>query len=218
MANKELEAFSYSVSHDLRDRFAASTASALRSSKITRIQRQGTARTYTRSDATVSGMIDDLLSLARVSREQMKLEQVDLSAMAAAILHEFHSREPGREVKFAIGKGIAVCADPRLMHIVLDNLFGNAWKFTAKKIDARIELGSEERDGQTVYFVRDKGAGLDMKYAGKLFGTFPRLHSTGDFPGSGVGLAIVQRLIHRQGGKVWSEAEVNQGANFFFTL
>jgi light-regulated signal transduction histidine kinase (bacteriophytochrome) len=104
------------------------------------------------------------------------------------------------------------------MHIVLDNLLGNAWKFTAKKIDARIELGSEERDGQTVYFVRDKGAGLDMKYAGKLFGTFPRLHSTGDFPGSGVGLAIVQRLIHRQGGKVWSEAEVNQGANFFFTL
>jgi PAS domain S-box-containing protein len=221
-ANKELEAFSYSVSHDLRaplrsiDGFSlalmedyADTLDSEARGHLERI-RAATQR--------MAQLIDDLLKLARVTRSEMRNEAVDLSAMAKVIFAEFQTLEPERRVECVVQDGVAGNGDPELLRVVLENLLGNAWKFTMKKPTARIELGMFKRDGRQVNFVRDDGPGFDMAYVGKLFGTFQRLHATTEFPGTGIGLASVRRIIHRHGGRTWAEGLKQKGATFFFTL
>jgi len=148
----------------------------------------------------------------------MKRETVDLSALAQTIATELQQSDPDREVDFTIGPGLTTTGDSHLIRVALQNLLSNAWKFTGKHPEARIEFGYVETDGQTAYFVRDDGAGFDMAYADKLFGAFQRLHSPSEFDGTGVGLATVQRIIHRHGGNVWDESAVEQGTTFYFTL
>jgi light-regulated signal transduction histidine kinase (bacteriophytochrome) len=166
----------------------------------------------------MGNLIDDLLNLSRFSRGEMTRERVDLSTMAHEVADELLVTESQRDVEFVIADGLIAETDPRLLRIVLANLFGNAWKFTAKQPHARIEFGSSEVKGAKEYFLRDNGAGFDELYASKLFGVFQRLHADCDFPGTGIGLATVQRIIHRQGGRVWAEGKVEQGATFHFTL
>jgi signal transduction histidine kinase len=160
-------------------------------------------------------LIDDLLNLSRI---ELRPQEVDLSALAKGILAEFQQREPERAVECVIPDGVVGQDDPRLLHMVLENLLGNAWKFSGKKPEGRIELGTAPQDGQTVYFISDNGTGFDMTYANKLFGVFERLHTAGEFPGTGVGLSIVQRIIHRHGGQIWAESAPGKGATFSFTL
>jgi PAS domain S-box-containing protein len=222
-ANSELEAFSYSVSHDLRaplrgvdgfsqallDRYA-DTLDDKGKHYLQRI-RAGTQR--------MGELIDDLLQLSRVTRSEMHRTKVDLSALATAIAAELSSTQPERQVEWALAPGLFADGDARLLRIVLENLLNNAWKFTSSRIHSRIELNVIfQEDAKFAYFVRDNGAGFDMAYANKLFGAFQRLHSTTQFPGTGIGLATVQRIIHRHGGRVWAEGTVEQGATFYFTL
>jgi PAS domain S-box-containing protein len=221
-ANKELEAFSYSVSHPLRAPLRS--IDGFRSALMEDYGRQldGQAKNYLgrirAATQRMAQLIDDLLNLARVSRGEMRHEQVDLSTMAKVILTDLHNGEPERNVECVVPEGVAAEGDPRLLRVVLENLLGNAWKFTRKKPQAKIELGVAKQDGQKVYFVRDDGAGFDMTYVGKLFGTFQRLHTAEDFSGSGVGLATVQRIIHRHGGRVWAQGAEGEGATITFTL
>ncbi len=163
-------------------------------------------------------LIDDILRLSRITRAQLRIARVDLSALARSVAEDLKQVEPGRRVEFVIEPGCEAFADENLMHIVLENLLGNAWKFTSKKEDARIEFGRATRDGAPVFYVRDNGAGFDMQYAEKLFGAFQRLHATSEFPGTGVGLASVQRVIHRHGGEVWIEGRVGEGAMASFSI
>ncbi|HTW93668.1 MAG TPA: ATP-binding protein, partial [Tepidisphaeraceae bacterium] len=163
-------------------------------------------------------LIDDLINLSRATRGEMKHEQVDLGDMARTVLSDLEKSSAGRHVEVRIGDGLVLEADPRLMRVVLDNLLGNAWKFTSKQDDACIEVGSAIEDNQKVFFVRDNGAGFDMTYADRLFGAFQRFHSPDDFPGTGIGLATVQRIIHRHGGRIWARSEVGKGATFFFVI
>ena len=222
-ANKELEAFSYSVSHDLRAplRSIDGFSQAVLEDYAGRLDDQG--RDYlSRVRAATQHMgqlIDDLIKLARVARAEIKREAVDLSALAGEVLAELQKREPGRRVECHIEPGLAAEGDARLLRVVLDNLLGNAWKFTGRQPQPRIEFGATRgADGEPAFFVRDNGAGFDMTYAGKLFGAFQRLHTVHDFPGTGVGLATVQRIVHRHGGRVWAEGAVGKGATFYFTL
>ncbi len=221
-ANKELEAFSYSVSHDLRMPLRSIDGFSLALMEDCADKLDGQSRAYLEriraATQRMSQLIDDLLNLARVTRSEMRHEVVDLSAMAKGILAEFQKREPEREVECVVPDGVVGHGDPRLLQVVLENLLGNAWKFTMKKPQARIELGVEQWDEQTVYFVRDDGPGFDMRYVDKLFGTFQRLHAASEFPGSGVGLAIVQRVIYRHGGRTWAQGVEGKGATFSFTL
>ena len=163
-------------------------------------------------------LIDDLLNLARVTRAEMHPAALDMTAMARSIADELRASEPSRSVDFVVADGLVAVGDARLLHVVLENLLRNAWKFTSKRPHARIEVG--ERSGATghAYFVRDNGAGFDMAHAAKLFGAFQRLHALAEFPGTGVGLATVQRIVHRHAGRVWAEAEVDRGATFFIAL
>lgn len=163
-------------------------------------------------------LIEDLLNMSRVTHIEMKIQQVSLSALARSIAAELQRREPDRQVEFVIADGIAVKGDQHLLRIVLENLLSNAWKFTAKHPSARIYFGIAEHEGQKAYFIRDNGAGFDMAYIGKLFTPFQRLHSATEFPGTGIGLALVQRIVHRHGGRVWAEGEVEKGATFYFSL
>lgn len=163
-------------------------------------------------------LIDDLLKLSRVARAEFTRDRVDLSALALEIAQELHEAQPERVVDCIIEKGVSADGDARLLRIALDNLIGNAWKFTAKQPLARVEFGAARTGAEMVYFVRDNGAGFDMKYAGKLFSAFQRLHKTEDFPGTGIGLATVQRVVARHGGRVWAEAAPEKGATVFFTL
>jgi light-regulated signal transduction histidine kinase (bacteriophytochrome) len=163
-------------------------------------------------------LIDDLLNLSRVARSEIKAEGVDLSAVAHAIAAELQKAEPARQVEFVIGEQVTATGDRRLLRVALENLLGNAWKFTAKRTRARIEFGMTGSNGTRAYFVRDNGAGFDMAYTDKLFGAFQRLHATTEFNGTGIGLATVQRIIHRHSGRVWAEAKVEQGATFYFTV
>ena len=221
-ANKELEAFSYSVSHDLRaplrsiDGFSLALledyADKLEPEALDFLQRIRAAT------QRMAGLIDDLLSLARATRGEMRHEPVDLAAMANAIVASLRKEEPQRDVQFVVGDSLTVLGDPRLLQVVLDNLLRNAWKFTGKKPHARIELKALRDNGKIVYSICDDGSGFDMKYAGKLFGIFQRLHAATDFPGSGVGLAIVKRIIQRHGGTIRAEGAVDKGASFSFTL
>jgi light-regulated signal transduction histidine kinase (bacteriophytochrome) len=163
-------------------------------------------------------LIDDVLQLARMTRTEMNPETVNLSEMAGSILEDIQKADPERSVTVNIKDGLSARGDKRLLHILLTNLLGNAWKFTSKTQNAEITFGQEVSDGKDVYFVCDNGAGFDMKFSDKLFGAFQRLHGTDEFDGTGIGLATVQRVINRHGGKVWAEAAVNIGATFYFTL
>ena len=167
-------------------------------------------------------LIDDILSLSRLSRIEMMVRETDLSRIANMIIQEYREREPDRQVEVVIEPGLVDICDPNLLEVVLDNLLANAWKFMSKRENARIEFGrfleNQENPQRWVYFVRDNGAGFDMHYADKLFGAFQRLHAMNEFSGTGIGLATVQRIIHQHGGRVWANAEVNQGATLYFTL
>ncbi len=163
-------------------------------------------------------LIDDMLNLARTARYELVRGQVDLSALAREILPELQKAEPERRVTFIIAPDMIVEGDRTLLRVVLENLLGNAWKFTSKQPDARVEFGVQDEGGRTVYSVRDNGAGFDMKHAGKLFGAFQRLHDGSEFPGSGIGLATVQRIVHRHGGQVWAKSAVGEGATFYFVV
>lgn len=221
-ANKELESFSYSVSHDLRAPLRAvdGFSQVLAEEYADKLGPEG-ARYLERVQAgarRMAQLIDDLLNLARVTRSELWSERVDLSALAYAVTTELQQAAPARKVNFVIAEGVEGRGDPRLLRIVLENLLGNAWKYTAKQAAARIEFGRTERDGQRVYFVRDDGVGFDMAHAEELFLPFTRLHAPAEFEGTGIGLATVQRIIHRHGGRVWAEAAVGEGATFYFTL
>ena len=221
-ANRELEAFAYSVSHDLRAplRSIDGFSHILLENHAGNFDAEGRDCLHRVRAASqrMGQLIDDLLTLSRVTRDGMHREPVELGSVARAIAAELQERQPGRSVTFAIADGLAAEGDPRLLRVMLENLLGNAWKFTGRRDAAVITFGQAEQDGQTVYFVKDNGAGYDMAYADKLFGAFQRLHTSADFPGTGIGLATVQRIIHRHGGRVWAEGEVDRGATFHFTL
>jgi PAS domain S-box-containing protein len=221
-ANRELEAFSYSVAHDLRSPLRAidGFSQALLDDYGEKLDRDG--RDYLErvrgSAQHMAHLIDDLLTLSRVTRAEMRLEPIDLGELARPILARLKSLAPERRVQVVIGDGLGVFGDPGLLAIVLENLLGNAWKFTSKRNEARIELGRTEQKGGNVFFVRDDGAGFDLAYADRLFGVFQRLHHEKEFEGTGIGLATVQRIVKRHGGRIWAEGEIDRGAVFFFTL
>lgn len=222
MANRELEAFSYSVSHDLRTPLRGIDGFSKLLLEKYQDRLDATARDYlnrVRAAATRMGqLIDDLLDLSRIGRTEMRRMPVNLSAIAATIVESLRQREPQRNVSVDIASGMEAEGDPGLLRILLENLLGNAWKFTGKTAQAGIEMGMTVLDGKNVFHVRDNGAGFDMRYVGKLFAPFQRLHNVTDFPGTGIGLAIVQRIVARHGGQVWVEATENRGAVFFFIL
>ena len=222
VVNKELEAFSYSVSHDLRAplRSIDGFSSALMEDYADKLDEQGVSYLARIRAATrrMAQLIDDLIKLAYVTRSEMHTEQVDLSEMANVVLAECRKADPNRQVECVVQEDVVGSGDPILLRSVLENLLGNAWKFTSKREGARIEFASAQQDGHPVYLVRDNGAGFDMTYGEKLFGAFQRLHAAAEFPGTGVGLATVQRIIHRHGGRVAAEGAEDKGATFSFTL
>ena len=221
-ANRELEAFSYSVSHDLRSPLRAidGFSKALLDGYQNLLDERGKDYLQRVRAATqrMGQLIDDLLKLSRLTRGGMNITQVDLSAMAREVAAELQKSNPGRQVSFRIADGIGAMCDGHLLKVVFENLLGNAWKFTGNKEQATIEFATTQADGAPAYFIRDDGAGFDMAYSDKLFATFQRLHLDREFPGTGIGLSLVQRIIHRHGGKVWAEGAVDQGATFYFTL
>ena len=220
--NKELEAFCYSVSHDLRAplRSVDGFSKALVEDFGDKLDSQGKdyVRRVRRASQRMGQLINDLLSLSRITRSELHHEKVDLSEIAQKIVTELQEKESKRQVEVVIPKGIVVDGDARLLLIVMENLLYNAWKFTGKQPHARIEFGAKQNENKTVYFVNDDGTGFDMAYANKLFGTFQRLHAPAEFEGTGIGLATVQRIIHRHGGRIWAKGAVGQGATFYFTV
>jgi two-component system NtrC family sensor kinase len=222
VANRELEAFSYSVSHDLRAplRTIDGYSRALLEDHAASLDEQGRAHLqFIRQGCRQMGqLIDDLLNLSRVIQHEIRIEPTDLAAIAREVIEGLQGADPQRRVEFQAPAQLLVEGDPGLLRAALENLLANAWKFTRKKAEAAIELGSVQCAGETVYFVKDNGAGFDMGYASKLFGAFQRLHSAQDFPGTGIGLATVQRIIHRHEGRIWAEGVVEGGATFHFTL
>jgi signal transduction histidine kinase len=221
-ANRELEAFSYSVSHDLRAplRSIAGFGNILLRDYAPRLDARGMdcIRRMIAATERMSQLIDDLLNLSRISRADFNRQPADLSALAATVIQDLRAAEPARTIDVKIQPGMRASADPRLLRIALNNLLGNAWKFTRSNPDAFIEFSMNSRDGESVYSVRDNGAGFDMDYAENLFTPFQRLHQATEFPGTGIGLAIVQRIIHRHGGRIWAEGKPGEGAAFHFTL
>ncbi|MBM3359026.1 MAG: PAS domain S-box protein [Betaproteobacteria bacterium] len=222
VANKELESFAYSVSHDLRAPLRSIDGFSRALLEDYRDRLDDTGKDYLRRvrNATLrmGNLIDDLLTLSRITRSEMRQENVNVSTVAREIAAELQTDDPEREVEFEIQTGIRAKADLSLLRVALQNLLYNAWKFTGRAAKSRIEFGTVRREGRQVYFVRDNGVGFDMAYADKLFGAFQRLHSESEFPGTGVGLATVQRIVRRHGGDVWAEGAVDRGATFFFTL
>ncbi len=221
-ANKELEAFSYSVSHDLRAplRGIDGFSQILLTRYLDQLDERGQdyLRRVRRASQRMGELIDDLLQLSRISRAELRLTDVDLSALAGEIAEELGRREPARAVEWRIQPGLRARGDAGLLRIVLDNLLGNAWKFTGKLDHAVIEFSLDQDDGEPVFHVRDNGAGFNMAYVHKLFGAFQRLHATDEFEGTGIGLATVQRIIRRHGGYVWAESAAGKGASFHFTI
>lgn len=221
-ANKELEAFAYSVSHDLRAPLRGIDGWSLAlledyAGKLDQRAQQHLERV--RSETQRMGLlIDALLQLSRITREKMERNAVDLSALAQTVAARLREEHAGRKIEFVIPSGLTAAGDARLLEIALTNLFGNAVKFTGPRPEARIEFGQMEHDGKPAFYVRDNGVGFDMTYASMLFGAFQRLHKTSEFPGTGIGLATVQRIIHRHGGRVWADAQSDQGATFYFTM
>ena len=222
VANRELEAFAYSVSHDLRAPLRGIDGWSLALLEDYSASLDERARQYlnrVRAETQRMGnLIDDLLQLSRVSRGEMKLDQVDITALANRVIVRLRDGQPERSMEFVVEPGLVAFGDVRLLEIALTNLFSNAIKFTGTRDKALIEFGSIEKEGEMAFYVRDNGAGFDMAYAGNLFGAFQRLHKVSEFPGTGIGLATVQRIFRRHGGRVWAEARVNRGATFCFTL
>jgi len=221
-ANAELEAFSYSVSHDLRAPLRAIDGFSHALMEDCQEQLPPAAEDYLRRIAAatrrMSDLIDGLLDLSRVSRAEMRWQEVDLAAMARQVAEGLQRSDPRRRVEWVIPESLTARGDPRLLRVVLDNLIGNAWKFSGGKQTAQVGIGLRTNGEGRAYFVADDGAGFDMAYAGKLFGAFQRLHSEREFEGTGIGLATVRRVINRHGGRIWAESEPGRGATFFFTL
>jgi signal transduction histidine kinase len=222
LANAELQAFTYSVSHDLRaplraiDGFTAilleDHAHSLDGAASDCIQRIRAAC------RRMAALIEDLLGLSRVARAAVEGQSVDLSTLVEDITADLKRQHPMRNVEFAIAPSLEVVADPGLMRIVMENLLGNAWKFTSRHATARIEVGRMDRNGEAVFYVRDDGAGFDPSLSHRLFGPFQRLHRPEEFEGTGIGLATVCRIMHRHGGQIWADGEPERGATFYFTL
>jgi PAS domain S-box-containing protein len=221
-ANRELESFSYSIAHDLRTPLRAidGFSQALVEDYGDRLDAEGRRYLGCVRDAAqrMAELIDDLLTLSRVTRSELRRERVDLSALSVTLLAAFQRLEPERQVEIVIAPDLIADADPRLVAIALDNLLGNAWKFTAKRAHAAIELGVTATEGVVTYFVRDNGVGFDMAYLDKLFGVFQRLHPETEFPGTGIGLATVARIAQRHRGRAWADGRPGEGATFYFTL
>ena len=221
-SNTELEAFSYSVSHDLRAPLRALDGFSLALVDDYGDQLDDTAKDYLAriraASQRMGRLIDDMLALSRVSRQQMAREPVDLSALARGVLADLRDADPERVVVAEVTDGLNAAGDPALLRVALQNLIANAWKFSSRRPEAHIEVGVERHDGVTAYFVRDDGAGFDARYVDKLFTPFQRLHAAGEFPGTGVGLATVQRIVRRHGGTVWAVGAIDCGATFYFTL
>ncbi|HMG87854.1 MAG TPA: ATP-binding protein [Terracidiphilus sp.] len=219
-ANKELEAFSYSVAHDLRGPLQhINNIGFLLHHSSEGLNQDGRMliNRLLEGASRMSGLIDDLLNLSRASSHPLHRTLIDLSHIADAIASRLQADSKGRDVRFVIAKGARIFADDGLMQVVLDNLLGNAWKYTSRLESAEIEFGYIEEESGTVYFVRDNGAGFNPRYADRLFRPFQRLHSQSEFTGTGVGLATAYRIITRHGGKIWAKGNVDQGATFFFT-
>lgn len=221
-ANKELESFSYSVSHDLRAplRSIDGFSLALLEDYGDKLDEEAKSHLSRIRAATtrMGALIDDLLNLARVARAELHRQPVNLSTIASSILDELRNSTPERKVDVFVQDRMETAGDGRLLRVVLENLLGNAWKYTSKRPSARIQFAKKQQNGAEAYFVADDGAGFDPAYAGRLFGAFQRLHGANEFPGTGVGLATVQRIIHRHGGRIWAESAVGKGATFYFTL
>ncbi|WP_298434113.1 response regulator [Geobacter sp.] len=221
-ANRELEAFGYSVSHDLRAplRHIVGFGEMLAEQFGPVLGEEGLALVGKIRDSGrhMTQLVDDLLELSIVSRREMDCREIDMTGLCHGIVRELLENEPGRNVTFTIAPALTARADRRLLRIVLQNLLGNAWKYTSRKESATIEVGVTPFPDERAFYVRDDGAGFDMEFAGKLFGAFQRLHSTAEFPGTGIGLATVHRIVSRHGGRVWAEGEPGKGATFFFTV
>jgi PAS domain S-box-containing protein len=220
--NKELEAFSYSVSHDLRSPLRSIDGFSQSLLEDYQEKLDETGRDYLKrlrnASQKMGELIDGILKLSRLTRSEMHQEPTNLSTLAEEIANRLQEIQPERRVKFAIEKDLIANGDPQLLRVLLENLLGNAWKFTSKKSQGKIEFSTERNNGKTAYFIRDNGAGFDMTYADKLFSAFQRLHEATEFPGTGIGLATVQRIINRHGGSIWAEGAVGKGATFHFTL
>jgi signal transduction histidine kinase len=222
LANKEMESFIYSISHDLRApvRAMSGFAKIINEDYAGKLDAKGEdylARILKGSEKATQ-LIDDLLRLSKISREEIERSEVNLSDKASEIVKELREMDRGRNVEVIVQEGLTASVDPRLIELALSNLLSNAWKFTSKTENARIEFRTIQRDGETVYYVKDNGVGFEPTYADKMFWPFHRLHSEEEFEGTGIGLAIVDRVIRRHGGKVWAEGEVGKGATIYFTL
>lgn len=221
-ANKELDAFSYSVSHDLRAPLRAIDGFSQALLEDYQDKLDSTAQDYLQrvrlAAQRMSALIDDLLNLSRVTRSEIHREKLDLSAIVKSTAEELQRGTPGRSVKFVITDGLTADGDSRLLRVAIENLLGNAWKYTSAHSRAQIEFGLYQANGRPAFFVRDDGAGFDPRYSDRLFGAFQRLHGVSEFPGTGIGLATVQRIIRRHGGEIWAEGAVEKGATFYFTL
>lgn len=221
-ANRELEAFAYAVSHDLRAplRSMSGFSQILQESAPPGLDDKSRHYLQRIHDASVrmSSLIDDLLNLSRIGRSELTARPISLSQIAAEAAAAVRERHPTRDVQLEIAPGMEVSADPRLLRIALENLVSNAWKYSSRRPQAHVSIGTQAGEHGPVYFVRDDGVGFDMKYADKLFVPFQRLHPEAEFPGSGIGLVTVQRIVARHGGRVWADAKPDEGATFYFTL
>jgi light-regulated signal transduction histidine kinase (bacteriophytochrome) len=220
--NIELESFAYSVAHDLRAplRHIAGYSNVLSQDYGPQLDKEGrrSLEKIVEGAQKMGQLVDDLLSLSKIGRQELSLVATPLDALLRQVVEELAPAGPGREIEWRIGELFSVQCDPGLMKQVFVNLLSNAVKYSGKREHAVIEVGQMMRNGERVVFVRDNGVGFEMQYVGKLFGVFQRLHKARDFEGTGVGLAIVQRIIRKHGGRIWAEAEIDRGATFFFTL
>jgi light-regulated signal transduction histidine kinase (bacteriophytochrome) len=221
-ANRELEAFAYAVSHDLRAplRSMSGFSQILQEHAPAGLDEKSRHYLQRIHDASLrmASLIDDLLKLSRIGRSELTARPISLSQIAAEAAAAIRERHPTREVQLEITPGMEVSADPRLLRIALENLLSNAWKYTSRSAHARVSVGTQGGDSGPVYFVRDNGVGFDMKYVDKLFVPFQRLHPESEFPGSGIGLVTVQRIVARHGGRIWADAKPDEGATFYFTI
>jgi len=219
---RELESFSYSLSHDLRAPLRAMNGfgQILLDDYMASLDPKGQdyLRRIIKGGVRIGELIDDMLSLAGISRQEMVRQHIDMSALADTVVEGLRQANPERRIEVVIGRQLVAHGDERLMRVALVNLLDNAWKYSSQTPNAHVEFGAEEKDGEEVFFVRDNGVGFDMRYYDRLFAVFQRLHVERDFPGTGIGLALVHRVIRRHGGRIWAHSEINKGATFYFTL